>query len=290
MQLTQLLLILIGIILVANIAIVAAAAARRDPGRLRSVVERVERLGRSGQQLGDSAVARLRGGRSIPSSTGSPRRPVPDPSGEDARTAAVIEAFVADIDGSAGGAIPRRIRADLDATPPMIRAAVRSDESDESDEADEPNASDESATWEGLIRDESARVRRFGRPVTVVLAQYLGLDGIAARLGPDAADRIAAEIERVLRAESRDTDRVVRLGPARFGVLMVETPEAHARAYVERARKASGQWFASAGLSPRLAVGWASPGKGEDLGVSAATAHDRMLAADPLGSPVATPS
>ena len=76
----------------------------------------------------------------------------------------------------------------------------------------------------------------------------------------------------MLRAESRTTDRVVRLGPARFGVLMVETSAADGRRYVERVRKAAGHWFESAGLSPNLAIGWASPDEGEDLSVAAANA------------------
>ena len=113
-----------------------------------------------------------------------------------------------------------------------------------------------------------------------MLAECPGLDTIADRLGAEAADRIAAEIDRVLHAESRATDRVVRLGPARFGVLMVETGSADARRYVDRVRDDAGRWFAYAGLSPRLAIGWASPVEGEDLFAAAATALVRARAAD----------
>jgi diguanylate cyclase (GGDEF)-like protein len=293
MPFSLLLLILIGIILVADIAIVASAA-RRDPGRRRSGVEG---LVRSVRLLAGSAVTRA--GRSIRSLVGLLRRPEPAAQREDARTAAAIEAFVADIDRSAAGGVQRRGRVNVGGTmadppapdQPHPEATAWSAWQGPAPEGPARSRSDPgsaaSSTWEGFLRDESARVRRFRRPATIVFVDSPGLDGVAERLGAVAADRIAAEIDRLLRAEIRETDRVVRLGPARFGVLMVETPAVDARRYVERVREATGQWFISAGLSPRLAIGWASPAEGEDLGVAAASAHERMLAADPLGSTVA---
>jgi GGDEF domain-containing protein len=288
MPFTPLLLILIAIILVADVAIVATASARRDHGSRRSTVHG---LVRSGQQLGSSAGERVRAWRSMRSvrsgsgsgsASGRPGRRPAAASREDARTAAAIEAFVADVDGRAGDGLRRRAPAaengptdesgtELTTGGPLATPAARVE-----DLSDSPR----SATWDALLADESERVRRFGRPATVVLAQCPGLDIVAARLGAEAADRIVAEIDRVLHAESRATDRVVRLGPARFGVLMVETGSAEARRYVDRVRDGAGRWFASAGLSPRLAIGWASPDDGEDLGAAAATALLRARAAD----------
>jgi diguanylate cyclase (GGDEF)-like protein len=261
MPFTPLLLILIAVILVADIAIVATAAARRDHGSGRSAVHD---LVRSGQRLGGAAGERLRGWRALAarsigsrSASGLDRPAARSP--EDARTAAAIEAFVADVDGRARGGIQRPTPVEELAPPDRTRA-------------ESPSHSAPSATWDALLADESARVQRFGRPATVVLAECPGLDTVADRLGSEAADRITTEIERVLRAESRATDRVVRLGPARFGVLMVETGSVDARRYVERVRDETGRWFASAGLSPRLAIGWAGPDDGQDLGDAAATA------------------
>jgi diguanylate cyclase (GGDEF)-like protein len=289
MPLTPLLLILIGIILVVDIAIVAAPV-HRDSRRRRSAVDG---LVRSVQVRGGSAVAHLRARGSTRSLTGSLRRPGPAGRQKDARTAAAIEAFIADIDGGAGGGVRRRIPEAVNAFPreigdqsttadppapdrsrPVV-AAWSVSRTGKLESAADPGEHAEfarSVTWEALLIDESARVRRFGRPATVVLAECPGLDSVADRLGVVAADRIVAEVDRVLRAESRTTDRVVRLGPARFGVLMVETSAADGRRYVERVRKAAGHWFESAGLSPNLAIGWASPDEGEDLSVAAANA------------------
>jgi GGDEF domain-containing protein len=284
MPFTPLLLILIAVILVADVAIVATASARRDHGSRRSTVRG---LVRSGQQLGGAAGERVRAWRSMRSirsgsASGRPGHRPAAPSREDARTAAAIEAFVADVDGRASDALRRRAPGEengptgesgteLSTGGQLATADARAE-----DRSDSPP----SATWEALLADESERVRRFGRPATVVLAECPGLDIVAARLGAEAADRIVAEIDRVLHAESRATDRVVRLGPTRFGVLMVETGSAEARRYVDRVRDVAGRWFASAGLSSRLAIGWASPDDGEDLGAAAATALLRARAAD----------
>lgn len=275
MQFTSLLLILIGIILVADVAIVATASARRDHGSRGSAVQD---LVRSSQLLAGAAKQRLRAWRSIRPRSESARHRPAAANREDARAAAAIEAFVADVDGRASAGMRSAIAREENVGPgetsgQVATAATRAQ--------DEPLADfARSVTWEALLADESARVRRFGRPATVVLVEFPGLDIVGARLGAEAVDRIVAEIDRVLHAESRATDRVVRLGAARLGVLMVETGAADARRYVERVRDVAGGWFASAGLSPRLALGWASPHEGEDLFAAATTALFRARAAE----------
>jgi GGDEF domain-containing protein len=272
---TPLLLILIAVILVADVAIVATASARRDHGSRRSTVRD---LVRSGQLLSGAAGERVRAWRSMraQSASGRPVRRPAAANSEDARTAAAIEAFVASVDGRADGGIQRRTPEEENVSPGETGSRLATADTRPRD----PSNSAPSAKWEALLADESERVRRFGRPATIVIAECPGLDTVVSRLGAEAADRIVAEIDRVLHAESRATDRVVRLGPARFGVLMVETGSAEARRYVDRVRDVAGRWFASAGLSPRLAIGWASPDDGEDLGAAATIALLRARAAD----------
>ena len=134
----------------------------------------------------------------------------------------------------------------------------------------------DAATWDRSIRDEAARTVRFGRPVTVVMAELHHLDHVADRLGRDVADRVVTETARLLAAEGRTADRLAWLGDAKFGVLLLETEESRARGYVERVRAATDGWLEWAGLSIRLSLGWASPAKGGDVIAAAALAGQRM--------------
>jgi len=188
----------------------------------------------------------------------------PAPAGE-ARTAAAIEAFVA---GAAADRPP------LAADPPRgllgIARAATGPDSTLADLADP-------AAWSRAIREESARVARFGHPATVVIAELPNLDTLADSFGRGVADRIALEAARLLVAEGREADRIARLGDARFGILLTDTEETAARGYVERIRGAIDSWLESVGLSTRLALGWASPGEGGDVIGAAATAEQRMF-------------
>ncbi len=136
------------------------------------------------------------------------------------------------------------------------------------------------ATWSQTIREESARLARFGHPVTVVMAEVPHLDALADWFGRDMADRVARETARLLVAQGRKADRIARFPGARFGVLLVETEEKAAGGYVKRVRAAADGWLESAGLSTRLSVGWASPADGADVMAAAATAEQRMRDAD----------
>jgi diguanylate cyclase (GGDEF)-like protein len=192
----------------------------------------------------------------------------------DGRAAAAIEAFVAEVAaGSAGQARPPTASQVISWQREAITAPA----------ARTPHAPDltpaglaDPATWDRAIHEESARMGRFGRPVTVVMAELRHLDDVADRLGRDVADRVVTEIACVLAREGRAADRIAWLGGARFGVLLVETEELMASRYVERLRTAADSWLESAGLSIRLSLGWASPAHGGDIKAAATMAHERM--------------
>ena len=95
---------------------------------------------------------------------------------------------------------------------------------------------DEAVDWERRVREESIRLRRYRRPVTVVLVELDGFERLVSRLGSDAADRLVPAIAETLVRNGRATDHVARLGPSRFGVLMPETDEIEAINYAERIR------------------------------------------------------
>ena len=300
MQLNQLLLVFIVVILAANVAVVVVAA---DRGRGRA--PRPDRLGRGPRESPRANVGEDAPRPSAASLAwlGPVPAPAPDPGedrtgDDDARTAAAIEAFVAGVDRNVGGRGGGGVGPTAPGAAPRIDDAVESARSSDRVETAEPtDLADpveladsiaivdpvefaDPATWDRLLHEEAARVARFGRPVTVVFAECPDLDVVADRLGRVAADRVAAETARLLHAEGRATDRIARLGAAQFAMLLIETDEVEARRYVDRVRAVGDQWLESAGLSVRLTIGWASPGGDGDLDLAAATARERMEAAN----------
>ena len=88
--------------------------------------------------------------------------------------------------------------------------------------------------WNLILADEGARVRRYGRPATVVLIELDGLDRMTSILGVDAADRILPAVADSISRHARGADHVARLGTGRFGILLPETNEVEAVNFVER--------------------------------------------------------
>jgi diguanylate cyclase (GGDEF)-like protein len=130
--------------------------------------------------------------------------------------------------------------------------------------------------WTKWLSEEEARVNRYGHPATIVLVEVAGLDRLAERLGPEAANRLIPPIATTMRRNARAADNVARLGQARFGALLSETDEIRAINYVERARSACDVWLESGAVSLRLAVGWAEIAAGQPLEVAIQTAESRL--------------
>ena len=226
--------------------------------------------------IGAIAVRNRRRSRSVASS---------DPgAAEGAQTVAAIEAFVAGVSDdphdrrppppwSAIAPAPEALVSPArDATAVQPRPLDRSS-------ANEPPVAD-AATWSRAIREESARVARFGHPATVVMAEVPRVHAIADRLGPGVVERVVTEAARLLVTDTRAADRVACLGTGRFGILLLETDETAAGGYVERVRSGVDRWLESTGLSVRLSLGWASPTDGGDVLTAAAIAEQRMHDAD----------
>jgi len=300
-----LLLAFVGILILANVALMASIPFQ---GRLRR---------RSARQLTPQAASASgsepAGVRSpaiqpseLPPAPTATVRPWAD---DDARAAAAIEAFVAEVSPDAAGRVRppspsevtalRREAMTVAAPEPeavAIHPADRPAERPASDgrailsisvSADRtgglwwvPPGLADSATWDRAIREESARMARFGHPITVVMAELRHIDALADRLGRDTAERVTTETARLLVKQGRASDRLAWLGDARFGVLLLETEENRACGYVERVRVAADSWLESAGLSVRLSLGWASPAEGGDVVAAAATAQQRMFDAE----------
>lgn len=197
---------------------------------------------------------------------------------DDRRVAAAVEAFIADVSADAAGStrlptpeevLARRdeaLRTALAAMPPVHLPSANPGPTEANDDRVPAGLAEgaDAGTWERVLRDESARVARFGRPSTVVTASLPHLEDVAERWGRDAADRVVAETARLLESEGRAVDQIARLGDTRFAILLPETDEFGASRYAERVRAAADSWLTSAGLSVRLEIGWANVPNGAD--------------------------
>lgn len=131
--------------------------------------------------------------------------------------------------------------------------------------------------WAVVFEHESARLRRYGRTATVVVAELDGLDALAARLGREVADGLIPPVADALRRNARGPDRVCRARHNRFLVVMPETDEVAAINYIERVRTACDLWLESGALAVRLVMGWASPPPGGTLEDALRLAGERMM-------------
>ncbi len=137
---------------------------------------------------------------------------------------------------------------------------------------------DQALDWERRVREESVRLGRYRRPVTVVLIELDGFERLVSRLGSDAADRLIPAIAETLVRNGRATDHVARLTASRFGVLMPETDEVQAINYTERVRGECDRWLAAGSISTRIALGWACPTPASDLAAAIQIAEERLQA------------
>jgi diguanylate cyclase (GGDEF)-like protein len=132
--------------------------------------------------------------------------------------------------------------------------------------------------WNDSLRYEEARRARYGHAATVVVLELFGLDRLAERLGSTVANRLIVPVAATLVRSSRASDRVARVGPARFHVLMPETDEVSAINYVERVRESLDMWLEAGAVAIRANIGWASPPTGGTLADAVRLADERMHA------------
>jgi len=132
--------------------------------------------------------------------------------------------------------------------------------------------------WDRLIISETARVRRYKRPATIVLVEIAGLTRLAALWGPDVAERTLISAARTLSQSIRTSDHIARIEPIRFGILLTETAEIAAINFVERARVSCERDLRVASEVVGVAFGWASPPTSSDLSDAVALAQKRLEA------------
>ena len=124
--------------------------------------------------------------------------------------------------------------------------------------------------WNAALAQEEARGLRYDSPAAVLIVD----------IGPVPAlrvERAAGLVGATVRHHARETDRVARVGPGRFHVLLPETLERDAAVLAERIRRACASTPAIAaieGATVRTAV--ASPVRGQGLGEALKIAEARL--------------
>ena len=135
------------------------------------------------------------------------------------------------------------------------------------------------------LRLEHARAERYGRPVAIgAVAFGPDVPASASEFDPRRAaqpgriDQLAGPIGTTLRREARDTDRVARVGPDRFHVLLPETSATDAERFVERVRRACEAWSAETAQPVRLRIETAAPDATRTLADALAAVEERLSA------------
>ena len=91
--------------------------------------------------------------------------------------------------------------------------------------------------WNQLAQAEVERARRFGRPLSVVLADFDLLRDVNNRHGHLVGDLMIRRVADAIRAAMREYDVPARFGGDEFAILMPETTLAEAMTVAERVRR-----------------------------------------------------
>lgn len=128
------------------------------------------------------------------------------------------------------------------------------------------------------LRREASRTERYGHPATIVAVAF-DIESANGRPADERdVDRLSGPIGFTLRREARETDRIARVAPNRFHVLMPETAADDAAGYVERARRACEIWFTGADLPVRMRFAAASSSPHQTLADALAAVEERLTA------------
>lgn len=93
------------------------------------------------------------------------------------------------------------------------------------------------AGWEAAVVQESARVKRYGLPATVVLLDLDQMKVTNDRFGHRAGDRLLRRTAQVLQKVYRTNDVIARIGGDEFVVLLIGTDHQAAQPAITRLRE-----------------------------------------------------
>lgn len=133
--------------------------------------------------------------------------------------------------------------------------------------------------WADRVEAETVRFERDGRPGVVVALRLDGLEAVAADGGPEVAAWLCRIAAGKLRDSARDSD-LVQVDPhGSFRVLLAETDDAGADAYVQRASRLLVPWFDHGPTEVCIIAGWAGTSSVPDLQAAYRLAQARLTGA-----------
>jgi GGDEF domain-containing protein len=161
--------------------------------------------------------------------------------------------------------------AQLVASPPPAPSVMR----------DEPrNHAADPAAWSERLVEEGGRCVRYERPASVVVIRLEVLDKlVAAAAGTVDRARLCRAVVASLRRSARDSDVVYGDGRGTFRVLLVETDEFGARAYVDRVAVVLKPWIETVDSEVGLTAVWAGTSELTDLPAADRLADARLIGA-----------
>ncbi len=112
--------------------------------------------------------------------------------------------------------------------------------------------------WQRVLISETARTTKYGRDLTVCVAQVEGIDAVVEAYGEDVGRRVLRHTAQMLRREARASDYCARIDVCRFGIVLTETDEIAAINFVERVREAAPRGLPEVRGIVRFSFGWAS--------------------------------
>lgn len=128
---------------------------------------------------------------------------------------------------------------------------------------------DTRADWNIALKAEEARMVRYGRPTTILV--------IEVRVGPEVGlDPTVRRAGATLRRFARETDRVARVAPTRFHVLLPESTEADAASLIDRLQSSALAPGGEMDGSIEIRSAAVSPGHGQTLGEALRIAEARL--------------
>ena len=133
---------------------------------------------------------------------------------------------------------------------------------------------DTRSDWMAALRQEDARQARYGRTASVLLIE------VGGRPDELALDGIARDMVEVIRAEAREPDRAVRMGPTSFRLLLPETGDPAARNLADRLERAFRLTQEPQSYDTELSIEIATVSRVGSLADAMVDAERRMIARD----------